>query len=299
MSNINLHKRAQLKGHRGAIYDIAPTDTGLWSGAGDGWIVHWPNEQIEVGKLIANVGFGVYSLAVLPEQQWVVAGDMNGGVHWVHLTDTTQNRDIEHHKKGVFDLFRYQDSLFSCGGDGCLTRWNTTTGRSIETLQLTTKSLRCITPHPILPHLAVAASDGCIYIIDANNLTVLHTILMAHLPAVFCVTYSPDGRYLLSGGRDAHLRIWDANNHYALLHAIPAHTYTLNGLVFWPDGQAFATCSRDRTIKIWDADTFALLRVIDTLRHANHINSVNKLVFLPDGSLASCSDDKSIIIWEL
>ena len=299
MNPPNLYKRTQLTGHRGAIYGLIATESGLWSAGGDGWVVHWPNDPFDTGKVIANIGTSIYSLAMVLEHNWVIAGDMNGGIHWINLADATKNRDIQHHKKGVFSLVSHQNFLFSAGGDGCLTCWDAIAARSIETLQLSTKSLRCIALHPTLSHLAVGASDGNIYIIDTNTRAVIRTIQQAHLPAVFCVRYSPDGQQLLSGGRDAHLRVWEVPNNYAPICALPAHKYTLNDIVFLLGGRQFATVSRDRTIKIWEADTFTLLRVVDTLRQGNHINSVNKIALLPDGSLVSCSDDRSIIVWDI
>jgi WD40 repeat protein len=70
--------------------------------------------------------------------------------------------------------------------------------------------------------------------------------------------------------------------------------------VFYYIAAYFATCSMDKTVKIWDAKTFRLLKVIDRARHAGHGTSVNKL-FWPArvNSLVSCSDDRTISVWDL
>ena len=81
-----------------------------------------------------------------------------------------------------------------------------------------------------------------------------------------------------------------------MLSEQPAHWYTLNHLAFSPDGALFATASRDKTIKIWDAQTFSLLKTIDTIRYGGHINSVNRLLWLPE-ALLSVSDDRTMKIW--
>ncbi|MBK7939593.1 MAG: hypothetical protein IPJ82_22020 [Lewinellaceae bacterium] len=92
------------------------------------------------------------------------------------------------------------------------------------------------------------------------------------------------------------MRVWDLENNFRLVSEQPAHLFTLNHIVFSPDGQFFATASRDKTIKIWDAATFQLLKVVDTIRNGGHINSVNRLLWLP-GCLVSCSDDRTVMLW--
>jgi WD40 repeat protein len=56
----------------------------------------------------------------------------------------------------------------------------------------------------------------------------------------------------------------------------------------------------DKTIKIWDAKNFKLLKVIDKSRHGGHLTAVNKIFWSNyKNRLISCSDDRSISIWEL
>jgi WD40 repeat protein len=122
----------------------------------------------------------------------------------------------------------------------------------------------------------------------------------AHKNSVFALRYSPDGKYLLSGGRDAHLNIWDHKENYRLKESIIAHMYAIHSIDYREDGRFFATCSMDKTIKIWDAENFKLLKVIDKSRHGGHLTSVNKIFWSNyKNRLISCSDDRSISIWEL
>lgn len=92
------------------------------------------------------------------------------------------------------------------------------------------------------------------------------------------------------------LRIWKTDD-FLPVSEQPAHWYTLNHIVFSPDGAHFATASRDKTVKIWDAATFSLVKVLDVVRDNGHVNSVNRLMWLPDG-LVSASDDRNAKIWK-
>ena len=225
---------------------------------------------------------------------------MNGGVHWIDLNEPEQTKGIAHHQKGVYGIKKIQDHLFTIGGVGMLTRWSVETQRTLESLQLSNMALRCLDYHPGRNEIAVGASDHHIYLIDADTMEVKKTILKAHDNTVFSLRYAPDGKFLLSGGRDAHLNIWVIDEDFRQHSTRPAHWFTINDIAFSPSGDYFATASRDKTIKIWDAKDFELLKVIEGVRDGGHFNSVNRLLWSAyQDLLISCSDDRSMILWQL
>lgn len=286
-------------GHRAAVYALAATDDTeqFLSAGGDGWIAEWKLQAPENGRLIATVQGQLFSLLHLPGQRRLVAGDMNGGVHWIDLERPEHTRGIQHHRKGVFDLKLNPPWILSAGGEGMLTRWDASTGRTVESLHLTYSALRTLALAPQRREVAVGASDASIYLLDSETLETRYTLPNAHVPSVFTVAYSPDERYLLSGGRDAMLRVWDLSaDPPALVSEQPAHWFTLNHIAWSSDGRHFATASRDKTVKIWDGATFRLLRVLDPVRDGGHLNSVNRLLWLPQ-ALLSASDDRTVKIW--
>lgn len=295
-------KITQLTGHNAAIYSITAGEktNEFISGAGDGWIVRWNLDEPELGRLLAKVETQVFSLIYLPERSVIVAGNMNGGVHWIDLHQPENNRNVLHHAKGVFSICRVDNNVFTVGGDGILTRWSADDFRTAESLQLTYQSLRCMDYHPGRHELAIGSSDHSIYLLDADTLKIRRHLSPAHENSVFAVRYSIDGRLLLSGGRDAHLKVWDLDKDGAVIVDEPAHWFTINDIVFSPEGRWFATASRDKTIKIWDAQSFRLLKVLEGVRDGGHFNSVNRLYWsVPDGKLVSASDDRSMILWNI
>jgi len=298
--SIHIEKIHACTGHNGALYALTrgQSDQHFLSAGGDGWVVEWDLNDPELGKLVASVETQCFSLCVLPDQNRIVAGNMNGGIHWIDRNAPEQTRNILHHKKGVYAVESIGTWLYSAGGDGFLTRWDAANARTIEGLQLSHQALRALSFSKQRSEIAVGASDQSIYLLDAETLAVRRILKNAHANSVFTLAYSPDGNYLLSGGRDAMLRAWDLDHDYALLSEQPAHWYTINHLTFSPDGAFFATASRDRTLKIWDAKTFELLKVIDTLRFGGHTRSVNRLLWLPE-YLISCGDDRLAMVWKI
>lgn len=298
---VQVNKIAQLTGHEASIFSVVagPDQQHFLSGAGDGWVVRWNLDNPETGRLIARVETQIFSLLQLPDREKVVVGNMNGGVHWVDLREPARTKNIAHHQKGVFDIQRIGDHVFTLGGAGLLTRWSVSEERTLESYQLTNQSLRSMDYHPERNEIAIGASDNAIYLLDAATLEIRQALRDAHDNSVFTVRYAPDGRYLLSGGRDAHLRVWDLEAGTELVSDQPAHWFTINDIAFHPSGNWFATGSRDKTIKIWEAGSWRLLKVLDAARSGGHINSVNRLFWSPyHQMLISCSDDRSIIVWE-
>lgn len=302
--NLNIHKKAQLTGHRAAIFSVTTgtKPNTILSGAGDGWIVEWDLADPEMGKLLAKVETNIFALHYLPQIHQVVAGNMHGGVHWVNLENPAETKNIAHHEKGVFAILEKGEELLTLGGGGKLTRWSIAEQRSMDSLYLTNQSLRSIDYSPARNELAIGASDESIYFLDAETLELKNRIEKAHGHSVFSVKYSPDGQELWSGGRDAHLRAWDlndwVNDRPVVLFEEAAHWFTINAIAFHPKAPIFATASRDKTIRIWSSENRALLKSLDFKKYQGHLNSVNDLWWSDDGEvLVSGSDDRSLILW--
>jgi WD40 repeat protein len=298
--SLHIRKIHTCTGHNASIYALAPgrSPRHFLTAGGDGWIVEWNIDEPEMGRVVANVDTQIFALCRLSGTSRVVAGNMNGGIHWIDLDQPDNTRNLQHHKKGVFALLHTGNEVFSAGGDGFLTRWQAEEGRSLESLQLSYQSLRCLAHSPEHGLLAAGASDHAIYILNKATLEVERIIKEAHTNSVFSLAFSPGGRYLVSGGRDAMLRVWDLEQDFEQISAQPAHLFTINDLSFSPDGELFISASRDRTLKCWDAHTFELLKVVDTLRFGSHPRSVNRLMWT-DGLLISGGDDRQAMIWKI
>ena len=304
---MKIHHLARLTGHNAAIFALSQgrSERHFLSAAGDGWIAEWDLDAPETGKLLAKVNAQIFSLFLLKNSPLLLAGDMNGGVHWIDLEQPERTKDVAHHRKGTFDLLDLGEHVFTCGGDGMLTRWSVAECRSLESFQLANQALRCLDFSEKRNEIAVGASDGAIYLLDAASLELKQRIAGAHGNSVFSIRYHPNGELLLSGGRDAHLNAYLLENEVIKISSQPAHWFTVNSISFHPAGHFFATGSRDKTIKIWDAklesdEGFHLLKVLEGARDDGHFNSVNKVFWSGyRGILVSCSDDRTIILWQI
>ncbi len=292
-----LERKSQRSGHRAAIYDLQPAAEGFYSAAADGFLVHWHRDDIDFGQVVATVEGGKFmSLCTLPDG--LVAGSLDGGVHWLYPDEPDRNRHVAHHPHGTFSLAAAGHCLYSAGGNGTLTRWNKESGRTEESLPLSAQSLRRVVVDPARDRLAVGASDGNIYLLDRPGFTLLASA-PAHPPSVFALGFSPDGQYLFTGGRDAGLKRWHvADGTLRMEQEVTAHLMTVNALAVHPSGEFVATASRDKTVKLWRTANLQLLKVIEVVRDKGHVNSVNTLLWLDHATLITAGDDRRILEWE-
>lgn len=298
--SLNMLTRTEERtGHNAAIYALCAAPDGFYSAAADGLLVHWHQDDVNFGRAVANVEGGKFLSFDTLENGGLVAGALDGGVHWLYPDEPERNRHVAHHTRGVFAVMRVGEEVFTAGGDGVLTRWNAKTGRTMESLPVSENSLRCITLHRD-GLLVIGASDGHIYPVMKDDFSIVSRKMVGNDPSTFCISTTPNDLYIISGGRDAELRFFPMAFIKSPKYTnIKAHSSTINDLAFSPDGRYLATASRDKTVKLWDAETWELLKVCEVVRDRGHVNSVNTLLWLDDETLITAGDDRRILTWKL
>jgi WD40 repeat protein len=289
-----------LSGHRGAVYAMcraAKSDV-FYSSGGDGWIVAWPaSGQISDGSLIAQTDSGVFCLALQPDENYLVAGDMNGHIYWINLEEKNITARVAWHTRSVFALEFTPYGLLSAAGDGILCLWDPVSRLPLMSVQLSAQGLRCLAFDPESERVYVGASDNAVYVWNVAAWRLEHTISRAHENSVFSLLITTAGR-LLSGGRDAQLCAWDTSS-MQNIKRLPAHWFTINNIISMEGTPYLATASRDKSIRIWQRETLEPVLTLDAMK-GGHVNSVNSLLWIPDrNTLISCGDDRLIRLWSV
>jgi WD40 repeat protein len=300
MRRINITKVAHFSGHKGSIFSICKgllPDT-FFSGADDGYVVEWNHETKGDGKLLVQVNRPVYSLFLNTALKQLYCGTAAGNLHVIDLDQRKEVRNIEAHSLGLFDIKETEEYLITSGGDGNICIWNKDDLSLLKTIKASDKSARVIAIDESREEFAVGFSDHHIRIYSSGTFELLHD-QKAHDNSIFALTYSPDHLHLYSGGRDVMLRNWELGNNYMMQLDIPAHTLHINSIAFSPNGALYASVSMDKTLKIWEAGSNTLLKVADKLKNDGHTTSVNKLLWLDDSHLLTCSDDRVVMMWKL
>ena len=302
---VTVHKIHQFTGHKSSIYALVylqATNT-LVSAGTDGYVVSWhipttPTFQESIGKVIAKIDGSIYALHAIVEKNYLIIGHNTDGIHGIDLTTNQEIFSVGFTKSAIFDITHLGNDLLIACGDGNVISIDLETVALKNVLSFSSHHARCMAVCPQRNEIAIGYSDNHIRIFDSRTYLQKYDF-EAHANSIFTLTYSPTGQYLLSGSRDAHLKIWQPEIMYTLQQDIVAHLFTINHILYNPNGDFFATCSKDKSIKLWRSVDFTLLKVIDKGRHAGHGTSINKLVWLDSMTLASCSDDTTIVIWQI
>ncbi|KAL5536012.1 hypothetical protein ACEPAF_4106 [Sanghuangporus sanghuang] len=110
---------------------------------------------------------------------------------------------------------------------------------------------------------------------------------------IFSARFSSSGKWLLSCSLDGTACVWDVKGKKLHMQFRCHDECCLDAV--WFDEEVFATCGADKVIKV--------MRIGDQnplLTLQGHENEVNSIRFNPSKTrLASCSDDKTVRIWEI
>lgn len=287
-------------GHRGPVYALAEWKGRLLSGGSDGTVASWSPGGPEPGEALAHAQRAVFAIAVLPGQDVLLIGTMDGDLHVVDLKDRREAQRLTAHRIGIYRIIGLPGDRVACaGGDGVLSVWGLGRkgARPFLTLErripMGEEKLRDLAVRRNGSSLAVACGDGTVRVLEGPDLNERLT-LEAHEGGSSSVAWHPGKPVLVSGGKDGHLRTWRADDGAPVL-AQAAHRAGIYALAFSPAGTLLASASRDKTAKLWDADD---LRPVARLDRASggHANSVNHLCWA-GGLLITAGDDRQVIAW--
>ncbi|KAF2348147.1 WD repeat WDR12/Ytm1, partial [Trinorchestia longiramus] len=150
----------------------------------------------------------------------------------------------------------------------------------------------------------------------------LLTIPDAHKDAVKAISWVPKMKHcFISGGMDQSVRMWQwdsTTNKVRCIYKCRGHTQSVESMAVAADGHLFATGSWDGALKIWSTNDEGVIEAsgepeakksrsnVDPPKNkgpqatlSNHTQSVSGLVWPTLRTLASCSWDNSVRLWDV
>jgi WD40 repeat protein len=277
-------------GHTAAIYCLSHNDKVIWAGDGNGYIVEWSIDN-DTGEVIAQLPSPVYSLAYVSMYNLLIAGDMHGHIFWLDIKSKKILKRHEAHHKGVFSLIVNDEIMYSCGGDGTVTKWSVANMSPIESLAISPVGLRSLYLFSE-KELLIGDGRGYLFTLDIENM-ILTNNEKRHQSTIFSISSFQD-QVIITGSRDATIKV---SKNESILADINAHWYTVNSMVT-KDNILFSA-SRDKKIRAWQLPSLECIDSVDFTRNG-HIRSVNAISYLTDKKiLISGGDDKIVKIWNV
>lgn len=297
MIKAEVTKIATLDGHKDAVYCISPGRHSheLISAAGDGMVVKWDFNDPKDGQLIAKVPNSIFAIRVIPNTNHLLVAHNFEGLHLIDIKDQKEIASLKLTDDRVYAL-DYKDGRIAVGlANGEVVLVDYANWSEIARIKVSDAPVRCLKFYGE-DELLVGGSDDYLRLLNIQSEKVVYQF-DKHGNSVFSIRIHDEKLFTTS--RDARIRIWDLNT-LDLKNEIIGHMYAIYGLSFRPDGKLFATSSMDKTIKIWHTEREQLIKVIDKDRFKGHKSSVNSVYWSNHKDwLISCSDDRSIGIWDI
>jgi WD40 repeat protein len=325
---------ATFKGHVGSVKALAALRNGRFaSGASDKTIRIWDLETAKELAKLEGHGGPVNALAALSDGRLASGSDDNSIRLW-DLKNNTEASKFEGHSGSVNALALLRDGrLASASDDNTIALWDLTIGTKQGKLEGHVNPVNALAA---LPDGRLASGSGKFSGTD-NTVRLWdpktdskEDMSDGHAGPLRALVVLPDGR-LASGSADKTIRLWELKTAQELA-VLKGHGRSVTSLAVLSDGH-LASGSADGTIRLWNPKTGAEVARFDgrggvkslavlpnghivfgnqwhitiltpmTLAKAaelcGHDRLVTALVVLPDGGLASGSDDETIRIWDL
>ena len=282
-----------LRGHKDRIYSLIKLSSGyIATGSCDETIKIWDITQDPNNALIStkNANGIIFCLLELKNNELLAGNDKNS----IDVFDLSKNSvnpecSLLGHFFKVTALVKCNEEYFaSASNDAKIFIWDSKNKTKIKELLGHTG--------PILTMILLENGNLCSG--DENNTIRIWdweygqclSFFKAHNNLVLSL-YQFNSQILLSGSGDKKIKIWDINNDMDEIGELNGHDNSVRTLCKINDNY-FASGSFDNTIKIWDING---KKCVNTL--IGHSSNVVGIINY-DGKIISCSNDRTIKIWE-
>ena len=281
-----------LIGHKDLIVSLIKLSTGyIATGSYDMSIKIWDIKKDQKEALVTTKYSVGYILCLLElKRNELLAGNSENCIDIFNLADkksTEPDYRLFGHSLWVTALVKCDEDHFaSASNDTKIFIWDSNKKNKLKELL---GHSDCILTMILLENgnLCSGSADKTIRIWDWKNANCL-SYLKAHNNWVKSICQF-NSQILLSGSDDRKIRIWNLNLN--LLEELEGHKHSVRAFCKIDDNY-FASGGFDNTIKIWD---FNKKVCVDSLE--GHISNIICIIKY-DGKLISCSNDRTIKIWE-
>ena len=264
------HRGQVLSGHRDRVLFVAfsPDGQTLISGGADDNVRCWQLATSQCIRQIATNLNWALAIALSPDGQTLAIASDGKTVNFWPLQPGAGPRPLAHYCSRVWAVAFSPDGqrLATASDDRTVKLWAVDSGECLQTLQAHTQQVWLVAFSPDGQTLVSASDDGTVRLWSAATGQCLRT-LKTHSNWVLAVTFAAQSR-LISGHQDGQIRQW---HHGTGVSALTGHTSPVSGIVVLPSGTELRRC--DRHFSLPDRE-------------------------LPRQLIASCSDDRTIKIWD-
>lgn len=291
-----------LKEHKAAVYALCKANEEhlIFSGGSDRHVILWNLKTLSAEKVVAKSPTTIISLLYIKAHNYLLIGQIEGGVHVIDLELGQEIKYLKQHKGYIFDLkyLKEKQELIVASGDGSISIWSMVNFNLLYQVQITEGKIRKMDLSEDETLISLALGNGEVCLLKTTDWTE-HMRIKGGASAVNVARFHPNPDFLLLGEKDAHLSKINLLTQNKELD-LPAHYWAIYDLVYSPSKLLFATASRDKTVKIWNAEELKVLKRFEGLKDQAHTHSVNVLLWLDfESFLISSGDDGMLKVWQI
>jgi WD40 repeat protein/serine/threonine protein kinase len=204
-------------------------------------------------RIIAQVEFTIYALAISPDAQYAaIAGDRSI-VHVYSLSDNSLVVELPLDVNAIYTLAFAPDSTTLVAGDeaGRLSRWATSDWSPLgESVQLASTGISALAFSRDGSQIAIGTRDlldATVQVFSAADLTPITGALAGHENWIVSLNYLDDNT-LASASHDSTVRLWRIPSGEAL--TLRGHLAEATGVARTPDGQLISVGDDGRVV-VW------------------------------------------------
>ena len=296
---MEVKQRGILNEHKAAIYTICAgaEDHIFYSGGSDRYVIRWNLKTMEAEKVVSKSPTTIVSLSLLKEQNILLIGQIEGGVHVIDLNENKELKYLKIHKGYIFDIqfIEEKNEVVFSSGDGTISIWSIPEFNLLFQTTVGEGKNRKLAYSAAREELAVASSDSFVQVFDTKDWRKKYTVTDLESGAN-SVVYTDSN--LLIGTKNAHLHEYDLTT-ATKRDGIPAHNWAVYDLTYHAEYNVIASASRDKTVKFWNPEKLNVLKRLEGFKDKAHTHSVNTLLWTKyENLLITAGDDKMIRVWE-
>jgi len=285
----------------GIVNSIVALNAYIVMGSSNGMISVWDTKNGEIIATWKAHPESVNSVAVTPDEQFVVSGSDDKTIKiWKlpknkNVADITLVRTLTGHTNVVDGVAIAPNGQILASGswDGTIKIWNFSSGELLQTLEGHSEIVNAIAISPDGQFLASGSKDNQIKLWNLATGKLVRTINTNSL-SILSVVFSRDSQVLASSSSDGSINIWNLQTG-ELIHSLKEHIDGVWSIIITPNGKTLISGSWDKTIKFWELSTGKLKGSL-----SGHNSYISAVAISPDGqTIISGGWDRKINIWKV
>ena len=205
------------------------------------------------------------------------------------------------HENRVYSLAIFPDGMkiVTCGQDGKVKIWDTTTLKQVNSLEIQTDSIWSVDIDSSGEKILRGCGDGSVKVWNALDYSILFADDI-HDGAVFSVNFLNNSKNFFTAGKDGVIRYWDGEK-FKVINQITVLDEVVMAMAVSKDNKVLCAGYSNGDVKIFLIDTLELLTKFnigeETSVYAVDISSDNKTIAVcgDDGKLTICNVEDGIV----